>query len=56
MPNELILYTMRLSKAQAKDVEDWRRKQPKIPPMTVALRTLVERGLAADNNENMEAA
>ena len=29
-------------------IEDWRRRQPKIPSISDAIRTLAERGFAAD--------
>lgn len=32
-------------------IEAWRRRQPRIPPMTAAIRTLVEEGLKAMASE-----
>jgi hypothetical protein len=32
-------------------IEDWRRAQPKIPPLSEAVRILVKRGLDADRRK-----
>jgi hypothetical protein len=53
--NDLVLITARIPKEQLDQLEDWRRRQRRIPPMTVAVRILLERGLAADTFE-VEAA
>jgi hypothetical protein len=37
-------------------VEDWRRKQPVIPPRAEALRELVQRGLLHDDPEDQAMA
>lgn len=36
---------MRAPKVWLKRVDDWRRKQPDIPPRAEAIRRLVEKGL-----------
>jgi hypothetical protein len=49
--NDLILITARIRKEQLEKLEDWRRRQDRIPPMTEAVRVLLDRGLAADAGE-----
>jgi hypothetical protein len=54
--NDLVLITTRIPKDQWERVENWRRAQRKIPPLSHALRALLDRGLAAADNSEMEAA
>lgn len=37
----------RFNEEMVAEIEAWRRKQPRIPPMTAAIRRLVEEGLKA---------
>lgn len=39
--------SLRIDPAQKAKIENWRRKHKNIPLMTDALRTLIDRGLAA---------
>lgn len=41
-------FEMRAPKAWLALVDDWRRKQPDIPPRAEAIRRLVEKGLASE--------
>jgi hypothetical protein len=41
---------LRLGPPVLERVEDWRRRQPEIPPRSEAVRTLLERGLDAERN------
>jgi hypothetical protein len=48
MSEKIILLSVRIPETQWERVEDWRRRQRKIPAMNEALRTLLERGLTTE--------
>jgi hypothetical protein len=49
-PNRKRGVQLRLGVPVLKRVEDWRRRQPEIPPRSEAVRALLERGLDAERN------
>lgn len=42
-------FQMRTSEDWLRKIDDWRRKQPDLPSRAEAIRRLVEKGLAADD-------
>jgi hypothetical protein len=47
---------VRLSGPLFDQLENWRRSQPKIPPRSEALRSLIERALAASDTTTSAAS
>lgn len=50
MPQKSERFELRVSEEFLKKVDDWRRKQPDLPPRAEAIRRLVEQGLKMEES------
>jgi hypothetical protein len=49
MSEKIIAMAARFAKSEAEQINNWRRAQERIPPMSEALRILVMRGLRVNS-------